>query len=184
MCRVVIPLESIESPFLHHRYPSMQSLHVEIVSLAIRRASEQTRGSRQKRAIDPLAILEAAVRGVLTSAASDPSSPPGRALTAARDLSLETIRLEQDGRVLTATYASPPLNFATTTFLRDLDLLTAIYRDFVIARSEMSDLKMRGFAPICSVSGTSAGGARNQERRLDRPAGRRKPTMVDTQRQT
>lgn len=45
-------------------------------------------------------------------------------MTAARDLSLETIRLEQDGRVLTATYSSPPLNFATTTFLRDLDLLT------------------------------------------------------------
>lgn len=35
--------------------------------------------SRRKRAIDPLTILEAAVRGVLTSAASDPSSTPGRA---------------------------------------------------------------------------------------------------------
>jgi len=35
--------------------------------------------SRHKRAIDPLTILEAAVRGVLTGAASEPSSTPGRA---------------------------------------------------------------------------------------------------------
>jgi enoyl-CoA hydratase len=45
-------------------------------------------------------------------------------------LRLDTLRLEQDGRVLTAWYASPPLNFATTAFLRDLDLLTrAVDRD-------------------------------------------------------
>ena len=51
-------------------------------------------------------------------------------MTTARDISLETLQLEQDGRVLTATYSSPPLNFATTTFLRDLDLLTeAVDRD-------------------------------------------------------
>jgi enoyl-CoA hydratase len=46
-------------------------------------------------------------------------------LTAARDLSLETVQLEQEGRVLTARYSCPPLNFATTAFLRDLDRLTS-----------------------------------------------------------
>ncbi|MDQ3933276.1 MAG: enoyl-CoA hydratase-related protein [Actinomycetota bacterium] len=45
-------------------------------------------------------------------------------MTAARDLSLQTLQLEQDGRVLTARYSSPPLNFATTEFIRDLDRLT------------------------------------------------------------
>jgi enoyl-CoA hydratase/carnithine racemase len=45
-------------------------------------------------------------------------------MSSARELALETLRLEQSGRVLTATYSSPPLNFATTTFLRDLDRLT------------------------------------------------------------
>jgi len=40
-------------------------------------------------------------------------------------LKLETITAEQDGRVVTARYASPPLNFVTTTFVRDLDALTA-----------------------------------------------------------
>jgi enoyl-CoA hydratase len=51
-------------------------------------------------------------------------------MSSARELALETLRLEQDGRVLTAAYASPPLNFATTTFLRDLDRLTqAVDRD-------------------------------------------------------
>jgi enoyl-CoA hydratase len=46
-------------------------------------------------------------------------------MTAARDLSLETVQLEQDGRVLTVRYSSPPLNFATTAFIRDLDRLTS-----------------------------------------------------------
>ena len=51
-------------------------------------------------------------------------------MNAARDLALDTVRLEQDGRVLTAFYASPPLNFVTTSFLRDLDRLTrAVDRD-------------------------------------------------------
>ena len=51
-------------------------------------------------------------------------------MSTARDLSLETIRLEQDGRVLTATYTSPPLNFASAEFLREFDLLTrAVDRD-------------------------------------------------------
>jgi enoyl-CoA hydratase len=45
-------------------------------------------------------------------------------MTAARDLSLETLQLEQDGRVLTARFSNPPLNFMTTAFIRDLDLLT------------------------------------------------------------
>ncbi|MDF2895904.1 MAG: enoyl-CoA hydratase/isomerase family protein [Rhodococcus erythropolis] len=43
----------------------------------------------------------------------------------ASELDLETITVAQDGRVLTARYASPPLNFATTAFIRDLDILTA-----------------------------------------------------------
>jgi enoyl-CoA hydratase len=48
----------------------------------------------------------------------------------ARDLQLETLGLEQDGRVLTARYASPPLNFVTTACIRDLDRLThAVDRD-------------------------------------------------------
>lgn len=48
----------------------------------------------------------------------------------ARSLSLETLRLEQEGRVLTAWYSSPPLNFATAAFTRDLDRLTrAVDRD-------------------------------------------------------
>jgi len=51
-------------------------------------------------------------------------------MSAARDLTLDTLRLEQDARVLTAHYSSPPLNFATTAFLRDLDRLTrAVDRD-------------------------------------------------------
>jgi len=42
----------------------------------------------------------------------------------ARDLSLDTLDLTQDGRVLTARVVSPPLNFVTTAVLRDLDRLT------------------------------------------------------------
>ncbi|HXF00115.1 MAG TPA: enoyl-CoA hydratase-related protein [Solirubrobacterales bacterium] len=45
-------------------------------------------------------------------------------MTAARDLSLETLKLAQNGRVLTARFSNPPLNFMTTVFIRDLDLLT------------------------------------------------------------
>lgn len=41
------------------------------------------------------------------------------------DLRLDTLSLEQDGRVVTARYGGPPLNFVTTGFLRDLDTLTA-----------------------------------------------------------
>jgi enoyl-CoA hydratase/carnithine racemase len=43
----------------------------------------------------------------------------------ARDLELQTLKLEQNGRVLTASYVNPPLNFATTAFIRELDELTA-----------------------------------------------------------
>lgn len=43
----------------------------------------------------------------------------------AAELALDTITVEQDARVLTARYASPPLNFVTTAFIRDLDDLTA-----------------------------------------------------------
>lgn len=45
-------------------------------------------------------------------------------MTAARNLSLETLQLEQDGRVLTARFSNPPHNFVTTVFIRDLDRLT------------------------------------------------------------
>jgi enoyl-CoA hydratase len=48
----------------------------------------------------------------------------------ASELNLETLRLEQEGRVLTAYYSSPPLNFVTTAFLGDLERLTrAVDRD-------------------------------------------------------
>lgn len=39
-------------------------------------------------------------------------------------LKLETLRLEQKGRVLTAFFTNPPLNLITTKFLQDLDALT------------------------------------------------------------
>ena len=45
-------------------------------------------------------------------------------MTRARDLALETLQLEQDGRVLTARFSNPPLNFMTTAFIRELDELT------------------------------------------------------------
>jgi enoyl-CoA hydratase/carnithine racemase len=51
-------------------------------------------------------------------------------MTAIRSLSFETLALEQNERVLTVRYSSPPLNFATTAFIRDLDrLTTAVDRD-------------------------------------------------------
>jgi enoyl-CoA hydratase len=51
-------------------------------------------------------------------------------MTAAKDLSFETLQLKQAGRVLTARYSHPPLNFATTVFIRELDQLTlAVDRD-------------------------------------------------------
>jgi enoyl-CoA hydratase/carnithine racemase len=42
----------------------------------------------------------------------------------ARDLPLQTLQLEQDGRVLTARFSNPPLNFMTTGFIRELAELT------------------------------------------------------------
>lgn len=48
-----------------------------------------------------------------------------RRLSTVTDLALPTLTVEQHDRVVTARYASPPLNFATTAFLRDLDTLTA-----------------------------------------------------------
>lgn len=51
-------------------------------------------------------------------------------MTATRDLSFDTFKLEQDGRVLTVRFSCPPLNFMTTAFSRDLDRLTsAVDRD-------------------------------------------------------
>ncbi|MEV0248586.1 enoyl-CoA hydratase-related protein [Nocardia sp. NPDC050712] len=46
-------------------------------------------------------------------------------MTRAADLALDTIELEQDGRVVTAAIVAPPLNFVTTAVVRDLDRLTA-----------------------------------------------------------
>ncbi|TQC49824.1 enoyl-CoA hydratase/isomerase family protein [Rhodococcus sp. WS4] len=40
-------------------------------------------------------------------------------------LAMDTLTVEQHGRVITARYASPPLNFVSTAFVRDLDALTA-----------------------------------------------------------
>nr|MBA2320839.1 enoyl-CoA hydratase/isomerase family protein [Deltaproteobacteria bacterium] len=37
---------------------------------------------------------------------------------------MKTMSLEQDGRVLTARFFNPPLNFASAGFVRDLDRLT------------------------------------------------------------
>ena len=45
-------------------------------------------------------------------------------MSAVQDLNLSTLRLEQEGRVLTAYYANRPLNLITTAFLKDLDQLT------------------------------------------------------------
>lgn len=40
-------------------------------------------------------------------------------------LEWETLTVERHGRVITARFSSPPLNFVTTAFVRDLDALTA-----------------------------------------------------------
>lgn len=45
-------------------------------------------------------------------------------MSAARHLELETLRLEQEDRVLVAAYDQPPLNFMGDPLLRDLDALT------------------------------------------------------------
>jgi enoyl-CoA hydratase len=46
-------------------------------------------------------------------------------MTATRDLSFDTLQLEQDGRVLTVRFSCPPYNFMTMAFSRDLDRLTS-----------------------------------------------------------
>ena len=65
--------------------------------------------------------------GLLLAADSVRSYPATRAdrMTATRDLSFDTLQLEQDGRVLTVRYSNPPLNFMTTGFIRELDRLTS-----------------------------------------------------------
>ena len=45
--------------------------------------------------------------------------------TVARDLSFDTLQLEQNGRVLTVRFSHPPLNFMPIAFIRDLDRLTS-----------------------------------------------------------
>ncbi len=48
----------------------------------------------------------------------------------ARTLTLETLTTSQDGRVLTAWFENPPLNFMNAAFARDLrKLVTAVDRD-------------------------------------------------------
>jgi enoyl-CoA hydratase/carnithine racemase len=54
-------------------------------------------------------------------------------MTATRDLSFDTLQLEQVGRVLTARFSNPPLNFMPMAFMRDLDRLTSsVDRDATI----------------------------------------------------
>jgi enoyl-CoA hydratase/carnithine racemase len=50
-------------------------------------------------------------------------------MTATRDLPFDTLQLEQNGRVLTARYSTPPLNFLTMAGIRDLDRLTSAVDD-------------------------------------------------------
>lgn len=45
-------------------------------------------------------------------------------MTATRELSFDTLQLEQNGRVLTVRFSHPPLNFMPFAFIRDLDRLT------------------------------------------------------------
>lgn len=45
-------------------------------------------------------------------------------MTNVHSLKLKTLKLEQNGRVLTVRYSSPPLNFVTSAFTRDFDTLT------------------------------------------------------------
>lgn len=45
-------------------------------------------------------------------------------MTAVRDLSFDTLQLDQKGRVLTARFSNPPHNFLNMAFIRDLDHLT------------------------------------------------------------
>ena len=46
-------------------------------------------------------------------------------MTPTRDLSFDTLQVEQNGRVLTVRYSTPPLNFLTAAGIRDLDRLTS-----------------------------------------------------------
>jgi len=46
-------------------------------------------------------------------------------MTPTRDLSFDTLQLEQNGRVLTVYFSHPPLNFMPLTFIRELDRLTS-----------------------------------------------------------
>jgi enoyl-CoA hydratase/carnithine racemase len=52
-------------------------------------------------------------------------------MSGAADLKLETLRLEQDGRVLVARVDDPPYNFMTARMQRDLDALTRAVDDDV-----------------------------------------------------
>ena len=50
-------------------------------------------------------------------------------MTAVRDVSFDTLKLDQNGRVLTVYFSNPPLNFLTMAFSRDLDRLTRVVDD-------------------------------------------------------
>jgi len=52
-------------------------------------------------------------------------------MSGAADLKLETLRIEQDGRVLVARVDDPPYNFMTARMQRDLDALTRAVDDDV-----------------------------------------------------
>ena len=46
-------------------------------------------------------------------------------MTVTRNLSFETLKLEQNGRVLTVRFSHPPRNFMPLSFIRELDRLTS-----------------------------------------------------------
>lgn len=61
-----------------------------------------------------------------------PSPPPNgrKSKRRTRDLALRAFQLEQEGRVLTATFVNPPVNLIDSDSLHDLDRLTrAVDRD-------------------------------------------------------
>ena len=75
-------------------------------------------------------------------------------MTATRDLSFDTLRLEQNGRVLTVSVFCPPLNFVTMAFVRELDALTSSVDRRPDGRRGRADRRHRG--PLGSRTWTRA----------------------------